>query len=612
MFAKTSHLELSRRVIAYYLMFSLAVITCLVGAIVVVSASVWGARTEEHCLTWLEQAANATRSDLAVHNKGNPQLLVDRFRSKWGLQYCALVSNRGYFLAHTRPDQVGKQRSIPAGAAANWGDIQRIRYVNADSQLVDEYQTTISHRGEPWGTLVMAVPNRGVWRSVFAAARHAPLVFLCPVLLLVVGVVALRRTTRPMAEIEAQLRHVATLPLAAESHLRPISVSTPLGTGWNRLVDSLGNNQHRQELDSRLSQTLESYRRKKSEQVLNSLPDGVAVTDEAGAITFANKALIGMLGNGTSEETLCGKAMEDCLAVRAAGAEAKQLLDSKLQGRTVVVEMARQGETSQGVLRVARTPLACPREDCSGGHVWSVRDITQQKLADQMRDQFVNAATHELRTPLANIKAYAETLTLSEVMEVEKQKEFCNTINAEVTRLARFVDDLLHLSRMEVGSTSLSRQVTDMQRLLQETIAKVRPQMEKKRIAFVAELPEKLPELVLDKDKITVALVNLLGNAAKYTPEGGRVRLHVETTDTTMQIDVEDSGIGISVEELPKVLEKFFRSSDPRVQDQAGSGLGLSLANEIVRLHGGKLTVQSELNKGSKFSVTLPMTPEGP
>jgi two-component system phosphate regulon sensor histidine kinase PhoR len=193
------------------------------------------------------------------------------------------------------------------------------------------------------------------------------------------------------------------------------------------------------------------------------------------------------------------------------------------------------------------------------------------------------------------------------MMDVEQQKSFCNTINEEVSRLSRFVDDLLYLSRMEVGSTPLNVQITSVERLLRETVANVRPQIDQKKIAFDVELPAKLPELVLDKDKFTVALVNLLGNAAKYTPEGGRVRLHVEAKDRVLQIDVEDSGIGISVEDLPKIFGKFFRSSDPRVQAQTGSGLGLSLTNEIVRLHAGKLTVQSELNKGSRFTVVLPM-----
>jgi len=224
-----------------------------------------------------------------------------------------------------------------------------------------------------------------------------------------------------------------------------------------------------------------------------------------------------------------------------------------------VAEISRSGEASDGVLRVARSPLWSAEREACGGHVWSVRDVTQQKLADRMRDQFVNAATHELRTPMTNIKAFAEILAESDMADVEQQKEFCNTINDEVTRLARFVDDLLNLSR---------------------------------------------------KDKFTAALVNLLGNAAKYTPEGGRVQLHVEVSEDAMRIDVEDTGIGIAAEELPKVFEKFFRSSDSRVHEETGSGLGLSLANEIVRLHGGRLTVQSELNKGSTFSVNLPLSAE--
>jgi signal transduction histidine kinase len=114
----------------------------------------------------------------------------------------------------------------------------------------------------------------------------------------------------------------------------------------------------------------------------------------------------------------------------------------------------------------------------------------------------------------------------------------------------------------------------------------------------------------LDKDKINTTLVNLLGNAAKYTPEGGRVALKVKTADGALVIDVEDTGVGIAAEELPRVFEKFFRSADPRVQQECGTGLGLPLAREVVRLHGGELTATSQLNKGSTFTVTLPLKKE--
>jgi two-component system phosphate regulon sensor histidine kinase PhoR len=242
--------------------------------------------------------------------------------------------------------------------------------------------------------------------------------------------------------------------------------------------------------------------------------------------------------------------------------------------------------------------------------VWSVRDVTQQRLADRMRDEFLDCATHELRTPLANIKAYAETLALNEMMDVEQQKEFCNTINSEATRLARLIDDLLDLSSMEVGSLSIKRQNVEVDRLLHEVVDKVRPLMEQKHITFETALPAKLPELRLDKDKIATTLVNLLGNAAKYTPDGGRVALKVKTADGLLQIDVEDTGVGIAAEELPRVFEKFFRSADPRVQQESGTGLGLPLAREVVRLHGGDVTGSSRLNQGSTFTVTLPLKKE--
>jgi two-component system phosphate regulon sensor histidine kinase PhoR len=235
-----------------------------------------------------------------------------------------------------------------------------------------------------------------------------------------------------------------------------------------------------------------------------------------------------------------------------------------------------------------------------------MRDITQQKLAQEMRDQFVDTATHELRTPLANIKAYAETLALAEMIDIEQQKQFLNTINSEATRLARFVDDLLSVSSMELGSLSLNKQVTDFTRMLNEVVTKVRPQIEEKQQTFEIKFPEKLPEPELDKDKIAAVLVNLLGNAVKYTPEGGRVTFRVNITDQQIELSIEDTGVGIAAEELPKVFEKFFRSQDPRVQEQTGTGLGLALAQEVVRLHGGQITVESEINKGSKFSVLLP------
>lgn len=448
------------------------------------------------------------------------------------------------------------------------------------------------------------VVGAAAWLFLSAPVEIDPRTLVGPVALMLLGVIVLRRTVAPITQIERQLRQLALAPESSNIPLCPLTARTPATAGWNRLAEEHTAARERTGLESRLSAALEGFRQRKADQILNSLPDGVALTDDDGRITFANQALAALLGL-VEGDSLNGQTMERLLGLEA---EPEHPFGSaETRSRAVVAELGRGGDMSQGVLRVARHPLRPGKGSSATGHVWSLRDVTQQKLAEQMRNQFVNSATHELRTPLANIKAYAETLVLSDMLDLEKQKQFCNTINAEATRLARFIDDLLSISRMELGALALMRQETDVERMLREVLEKVRPQMTQKRIALRSTIPDKLPKMKVDKDKVVATLVNLLGNAAKYTPEGGQVQFRVQTKDSSLQIDVEDNGIGISAAELPKVFDKFFRSSDPRVQEQIGSGLGLALAQEVVRLHGGKLNVQSELNKGTRFTVTLPV-----
>jgi PAS domain S-box-containing protein len=358
-------------------------------------------------------------------------------------------------------------------------------------------------------------------------------------------------------------------------------------------------NPENQSLEQRLQEATSARRESQHADILQNLPDGVAVTDMEGRITFVNRAVASLLG----EDVAAGTEMQKWLCPNEDNTEAQPLLDPQLISRPAVCEIHRQGELAERVLRISRQPVKNPRLQ---GQVWCLRDVTQQKLSEQMRDQFIDTATHELRTPLSNIKAYAETMVTCDEIDVEDQKEFCNIINSEVTRLARFVDDLLSISSMEMGSLNIEKQQVETSRLLAEVLDKVEPLMQQKDITFTAKLPEKMRDVRLDKDKFVAVLVNLLGNAAKYTPNGGRVTLHVKLDDSLLQIAVEDTGVGIAAEEVPKVFEKFFRSSDPRVQNETGTGLGLSLANEVVRMHGGEITVESELNQGSTFTITIP------
>jgi signal transduction histidine kinase len=461
------------------------------------------------------------------------------------------------------------------------------------------------------GWLLVREPDPDGWRVVTSMAGQSPAALLLPALMIALGIWTLRRKVATLSRLEAQLSRLPVEDEGVVDAVQPLAPADPVAKAWNRLIEIFRRQRGGGDLSARLNLALEGYRQQKSDQVLNSLTDGIAVTDQNGRITLANRSfavLLGMTGKGQS---CLGQTVEKCLGLTKAGEAARPLLDPQHNGRRVVAEINDSPVMPPGTYRVSRSPKCGAAAGATvPGYVWAVRDVTQQKLADRMRDQFVSTATHELRTPLANIKAHAEAIGLCGDIDVEQQKVFCNTIDDEVTRLADFVDDLLDLSRMEAGSTSLTLQVTDMERLLHDTVGKVSGEMEKKKLAFDVRLPGKLPELAVDKDKIVVALVNLLGNAAKYTPEEGQVRLHVDQTDGALLIHIEDSGIGISVEEQAHIFDKFFRSCDVRVQDITGSGLGLSLTNEIVRLHGGRLTVHSELNKGSRFTVKLPLSRE--
>ncbi|MFG0332615.1 MAG: ATP-binding protein [Maioricimonas sp. JB049] len=435
--------------------------------------------------------------------------------------------------------------------------------------------------------------------------RHVPLAAGTVIVILIGVALFTRRTSAARGNIERQLRRLGEAPSVGHLPIEPISGNDSLAAGWNTILERVCGRAALERLEERLRDSQSGTTGSQLSAILNSLSDGIAVTDLQGTITSANSILGGMLGaDGT--RSLKGESvltlLSDCCGPDAV--TLRERMDRS--SRPVVVEIRRGEHTADGVLRVARQPVLDGSSNVTT-YVWSIRDITQQKLADDMRNQFVYTATHELRTPLANIKAYAETLASHNDIDFEQQKQFYNTISAEATRLARFVDELLNVSQMESGALSLLRHETDMLRLIEEVVEHVQPEIRRKSIAFACQTPPKLPKLKVDKDKLTASMVNLLGNAVKYTPAEGQVRIEVEVDERFMHLHVEDSGIGIAEEERARIFDKFFRSGDERVQEVNGSGLGLAFTQEVARLHGGGVAVTSEINKGSRFTMSLPL-----
>jgi signal transduction histidine kinase len=614
MFASKLQIRLPRRITAYFLLFALAALVWLGVGAIYIARNINDTRSESASLRWLGRAGDRLALAYLRDSKEDLNRILADARSQSGVHYCAIVSATGEYLAHSSRELAGQPAAERGGTTDRWGEVVRVQYVDNDGMPIHEYRAPLQAGKTKLGTLRLGVALPSVWSYIRLSSGLAPLAVLGPACCLGVGAVLLNRLVRPVADIEHQLFQVAMSPSLDSCELREVPNVGAAALGWNRVVQQRLAAPQSESLRERVQRSIQQGRHSQLDAVLNSIPEGIATTDGDGCMTYANTPMAVMMelecevsANGDKDWSAGGTHMIEQLANRGKIAEDNPLLLEENRGRPVVIELIGEEQGQRRILRVARYPILTDGNGNFDSHVWTLRDVTQQKLAEEMRDQFVDTATHELRTPLANIKAYAETLALADVIDIEQQKQFLNTINSEATRLARFVDDLLSVSSMELGSLSLNKQVTELGRMLNEVLAKIRPQVDEKDLTLEIVLPEKLPEPEIDKDKIATVLVNLLGNAVKYTPDGGRVTFRVNITDQHIEISVEDTGVGIAKEEIPKVFDKFFRSSDPRVQEQTGTGIGLALAQEVVRLHGGRINVESELNKGSAFSVVLPL-----
>jgi len=607
MLRSSSNLGFPRKVVVYYLLFCLVAVSWLAIGMLYTSYSVMDSRTTSACLSRLGKTAATLELEYLRNGSKNLQKLLQGSQWSSSLLRCSIVSLEGTILAHSDANLVGQTASEQKGSLLRWGNVSGVQYEDQQGQMINEYRVPLVAHDDHFGSLRVAVGQLNFWSTLAEITRLAPVVLLMPLGLIGAGGFFLARLASPTAKVDAQLRGIALERPGVDLRLQPLAAKDATSIGWNRVVDLLQRERSASpggDLQVRLAEVMATRGQDKLQDVLHNLTDGIAVTDIEGRITFANRAVTALLGTEAGDEELTGVELEGYIVKAFGNSPEQPLFEDAATHRPTITEIESPGDADQRTLRVARLPLV---GDSQQGHVWSVRDVTQQKLAEKTRDQFIDVATHELRTPLSNIKAYAETLVTSDAIEVEQQKEFCNIINSEVTRLARFVDDLLSISSMEAGSIVIQRQRTIATRLFEEVLAKVEPLMHQKQIEFDVHLPEKMPDLQLDKDKIVAVVVNLLGNAAKYTPVKGRIALRVNIDEAQLQISVVDSGIGISAEEMPKVFEKFFRSSDARVQGEAGTGLGLSLAREVIDMHGGVLTVESQLDQGTTFMATIPI-----
>jgi len=343
--------------------------------------------------------------------------------------------------------------------------------------------------------------------------------------------------------------------------------------------------------------------------ILKGMGEGVLVVDERGRILMINDAFRELLSistdvsGKTSLEIVRNTEMEEAIrgAMQDGKGRAFELTLPSPGGRTFEVN----------VVSIYPSPEGMDKGDEGiRGAIVVFHDITRLKELEKIRQDFVANVSHELRTPLTTIKGYSETL-LEGALKEEVASQFVQVIKKHTDRLTKIVEDLLMLSKVESKELRLNLEPLSLADLIDDVLDFVKDAATKKNLSiFKNESP---PSLVVEADRnyLEQVFVNLLDNAIKYTPEGGRVSLSAsEKNQEEVLISVQDDGIGIPREDLPRIFERFYRVDKGRSQELGGTGLGLSIVKHIIQAHGGKVWAESQLGKGSTFYFTLPKNPK--
>lgn len=375
--------------------------------------------------------------------------------------------------------------------------------------------------------------------------------------------------------------------------------------------------------------------RDKVQNIVNGTA-GVAIigTDAEGLVTLFNPAAERLLGYRAEE--MVGRTTRHLHSERAVAEKAAEL-GVEADFGVVARRLLGTGATDMTFLRkdgVERSHSMSldPIEDDRGqvtGYVSTSEDITERKEAesrlvealatereaverlrevDQVKDAFVSSVSHELRTPITSILGYTEMLEDGVYGRLsEEQLDAIHRLSANSKRLLSLIDDLLTLSRIQEDGIGFADRLVDLRTIVAAGVAVVAPALEQRDLRLDVDLPDEPLPFLGDRDMLERVVINLVGNAVKFTPEGGRVGVALTTDDDTADITVADTGIGIPLEEQDRLFSRFFRSSLAQQQAIPGSGLGLSIAYAIVEKHGGSMTVESEPGRGTVFHVRLPM-----
>lgn len=337
------------------------------------------------------------------------------------------------------------------------------------------------------------------------------------------------------------------------------------------------------------------------ESILASVADALVVTDRNDRIILGNKAAEDLFA--TDSRDMISMSLQELLAKHALSII--DLDKMKHSGRTQRFDMELPTEDQRGIrmLQGISSPVCSPAGDSLGCTVLLFHDITYERELDRLKTEFVSMAAHELRTPLTTIRGFSELL-LERSFSRAEQKKFLFYINQQAEHLTQIINDLLDISRIESGQGFvLSRSETAISLLVQEVITVFQEQ--ESGHSYALQLQDTATTLDIDKDKIRQVLENILSNAVKYSPDGGRILVEGNAAEHSYVLAISDKGIGMTPDQMAHIYDKFYRAdnSDTAI---GGTGLGMGIARYIIEAHEGAIDVQSQYGVGTTVSITLP------
>ena len=342
-----------------------------------------------------------------------------------------------------------------------------------------------------------------------------------------------------------------------------------------------------------------SEERNRANAILNSMGDAVIAFDRNGCVLMLNPAVKNEFGIYTDKAV--GKRVIEVIR----SYELDNLLRRVIKKRRPINKEIKILLPAPKVFKVHATPLIGKKEDKIVGVVALMRDITERKRLENMRNEFVANVSHELRTPLTSLNGFLETLLDGAAEDSKITRRFLDIMKKETDRLTRLVDDLLKFSKLSDEKLVINKIEVNIADMVNQALQLFIPQADEKRIKMRSNAIKDLPEVKVDKDLIMQVFINLLDNAIKYTPSGGIIDINIDTFDEYIKISIADTGPGIPLNSINRIFERFYRVDKARTRDRGGTGLGLAIAKHAVELHGGKIWAENK-GRGAVFSFMLP------